>query len=49
MEDISCPKCNKDNVNFEIMDELGSHYSCPDCDHYWFDPSSMLEEKEIEK
>lgn len=34
---FTCPNCGLENACYELTDEDGSHYSCPDCDHEWVD------------
>ena len=34
-----------ENAYFEILDEKGVHYVCPDCDHEWHDTSITTSEE----
>ncbi len=44
----SCPSCEMENAYLEIVDENGSHYRCPDCEHEWTDTDSKAENNEGE-
>ena len=48
MNTISCPTCGLENAYFEILDENGAHYTCPDCDYEWCDPSVKPEAENME-
>lgn len=41
----TCPNCGMENAYFEILDEKGVHYVCPDCDHEWCDTSITTSEE----
>ncbi len=46
MEDtIECPQCGKD-MHFDILDEDGAHYECPNCDYELCDTSVTAEEED---
>jgi rubredoxin len=49
MESIKCPKCRFNAAAFERIDERGAHYTCPNCDHHWNDPSVKLREVKEEE
>lgn len=41
VSNVTCPSCGMENAYFEVLDEKGVHYSCPDCDYEWADKSSV--------
>jgi hypothetical protein len=47
MYTLECPACGSD-AHFDILDEKGAHYVCPQCDHEWYDDSVVLDEDEDE-
>jgi hypothetical protein len=42
----TCPVCEMENAYFDIMDNNGAHYVCPDCGHEWCDSSLQIEDDE---
>ncbi len=46
---VTCPQCGLDNAYFELIDEEGSHYSCPDCDYEWTDGDDSIEDSDEEE
>jgi hypothetical protein len=42
---MKCPKCGND-MYLDIVDEIGSHYECPNCDFEICDTSIKSEEEE---
>jgi transposase-like protein len=45
----TCPQCGLENAHFDIMDEEGAHYTCPDCDHEWVDEDVEIEKTDEEE
>jgi rubredoxin len=39
MHTIKCPKCRFNAAAFEKIDAQGAHYTCPNCEHGWNDPT----------
>jgi len=40
--------CQMENAYLKIVDAKGSHYTCPDCDYEWCDPSVRANEDDEE-
>lgn len=40
---VTCHFCEMENAYLDIVDEKGSHYICPDCEHEWCDNSNKAE------
>ena len=39
---IECPKCGNE-MHLDIVDLIGAHYECTNCDHEWCDTSAKEE------
>lgn len=46
---FTCPNCGMEGAYLELVDETGSHYTCPDCDYEWSDTSVKAEEENEEE
>jgi predicted RNA-binding Zn-ribbon protein involved in translation (DUF1610 family) len=48
METLECLRCGSD-AHFDIVDENGAHYTCPNCDHEWCDDSILPEGDNVDE